>query len=89
MSHAFQGLAYDTPGSRTVLPPPRPLRTARASFPASRSSLLNAPCGTRFHHDQTLAMHALMAGGMKEHPVLCVVAAAFGPPHTVLVVPSR
>ena len=35
------------PGSRAGLLPPSPLRTARASFPACRSSLANAPCGTR------------------------------------------
>src|SRR5215471_1918267 len=29
-----------------------PLRTARASFPACRSSLANAPCGTRSYHSE-------------------------------------
>ncbi len=36
------------PSSREALPPPSPLRTTRASFPACRSSFSNAPCGTRF-----------------------------------------
>src|SRR5437870_1261545 len=40
------------PGSRAGLLPPSPLRTARASFPACRSSLANAPCGTRWYHVQ-------------------------------------
>ena len=39
-----------SPGSRAGLLPPSPLRTARASFPACRSSLANAPCGTRCCH---------------------------------------
>src|SRR4029450_2458464 len=38
------------PGSRARLLSPSPLRTARASFPACRSSLANAPCGTRGCH---------------------------------------
>ena len=33
-----------------------PLRTARASFPACRSSLANAPCGTRSCHGAHLAV---------------------------------
>src|SRR2546426_4739996 len=44
------GIAPSTPGSRAGLLPPSPLRTARASFPACRSSLTNAPCGTRWCH---------------------------------------
>jgi hypothetical protein len=39
--------AGKAPGSRAGLLPSSPLRTARASFPACRSSLSNAPCGTR------------------------------------------
>jgi hypothetical protein len=34
-------------GSKATLLPPRPLRTRRASFPAARSSLSNAPLGGR------------------------------------------
>jgi hypothetical protein len=44
------GIAPSTPGSRARLLPLSPLRTARASFPACRSSLANAPCGTRWCH---------------------------------------
>ncbi len=47
------------PGSRAGLLPPSPLRTARASFPACRSSLTNAPCGTRWCHVQHVLWHAL------------------------------
>jgi hypothetical protein len=36
-----------TSGSRVALPPPRPLRTRRASFPAPGSSLGKAPRSTR------------------------------------------
>ena len=36
------------------MPPPRPLRTARDSFPSCSSSLSNAPCGTRCRNVQTL-----------------------------------
>ena len=41
---------WPMPGSRAGLLPPSPLRTARARFPACRSSLANAPCGTRCCH---------------------------------------
>jgi hypothetical protein len=41
-------LLRPSPGSRAALPPPRPLRTARESFPSCSSSLSNALCGTRF-----------------------------------------
>ena len=37
-----RGLAALSPGSRGTLPCPSPLRTARESFPSSRSSLFNA-----------------------------------------------
>jgi hypothetical protein len=40
--------AIPSPSSREALPPPSPLRTVQASFPAYCSSLSNAPCGTRF-----------------------------------------
>ena len=36
------------------MPPPRPLRTARDSFPSCSSSLSNAPRGTRCRNVQTL-----------------------------------
>jgi len=84
-------MADDTnlpPGSRVTLPPPRPLRTARASFPASSSRLSNAPWGTRFHNGESLAMGTLMARGVKQHTVGCLVAAAFGPPDDVVGMPS-
>jgi hypothetical protein len=45
-----RGIAPSTPGSRAGLLTPSPLRTARASFPTCRSSLANAPCGTRCCH---------------------------------------
>jgi hypothetical protein len=44
------------PGSRARLLSLSPLRTARESFPSSSSSLLNAPCGTRWCHVSRLAM---------------------------------
>ena len=36
-----------SPGSQVGSHPPSPLRTERASFPALRSSMTNAPSGTR------------------------------------------
>ena len=53
------GIAPSTPGSRAGLLPPSPLRTARASFPSSSSSLANAPCGTRSCHVQHMRWHDL------------------------------
>ena len=41
---------YDESGSRAPLLSPRPLRTARMSFPISRSSLSNALGRTRLDH---------------------------------------
>jgi Homeodomain-like domain len=38
------------PSSREALPPPSPLRTVQASFPAYCSSLSNALCRTRFRY---------------------------------------
>jgi len=62
------GTSPHLPGSRAGLLPPSPLRTARASFPACRSSLANAPCGTRSCHGEHLAVtppspYALGASG--------------------------
>jgi hypothetical protein len=51
-------------GKETALPPSPPLRTVREPFDSYRSSLTNAPCGTRFLNVQTLAMDLAMAVGM-------------------------
>jgi hypothetical protein len=77
------------PGSRAGLLPPSPRRTARASFPASRASLANAPGRTRLCSVQRLAMDVPVTGGMQEPPVVCRLAAPVGPPDSVMVVPSR
>src|SRR5262249_2122173 len=66
-----------------------PLRTARASFPACRSSLLNARGRARLCSVQRLAMDLPMTGGMQEHPVVCCITASVGPPDDVMVVPAR
>src|SRR6266568_6277588 len=58
------GIAPSTPGSRAGLLPPSPLRTARASFPACRSSLSNARGRARLCYVQRLAMDLPMTGGM-------------------------
>src|SRR5919109_5409556 len=86
----LRGRSYPrSPGSRAGLLPPSPLRTARASFPACRSSLSNAPCGTRWCHIQRLAMDLPVAVGVQEDTVLCGVPAPMGPPDYMMVVPSR
>src|SRR6266849_8737116 len=77
------------PGSRAGLLPPSPLRTARASFPACRSSLLNARGRARLCSVQRLAMNLPMTGGMQEHPVVCRISASVSPPDDVMVVPTR
>src|SRR5712691_11129132 len=78
-----------SPGSRAGLLPPSPLRTARASFPACRSSLSNARGRARLCSVQRLAMDLPMAGGMQEHPVVCRITASVGPPDDVMLVPAR
>ena len=68
------GVAYRQPGtshvtfrhpsgSRVVLPPPRPLRTRRASFPAPGSSLGKAPRSTRRADEALLHDLELPAAG--------------------------
>ena len=52
-----------TSGSRVVLPPPRPLRTRRASFPAPGSSLGRAPRSTRGADEARLHELELPAAG--------------------------
>jgi hypothetical protein len=69
--------------------PSSPLRTTRASFPACRSSLSNAPCGTRLCHVERLAMDLPVTVGMQEYPVVCRIAATVGPPDGMMVMPSR
>ena len=41
-------MSPEVSGKETALPPSPPLRTVRESFDSYRSSLTNAPCGTRF-----------------------------------------
>ena len=43
----LHGPVSAAPGKEVALPPPPPLGTARESFPSCRSSLSNAPRGTR------------------------------------------
>src|SRR5215813_2095353 len=76
------------PGSRAGLLPPSPLRTTRASFPACRSSLANAPLRTRFHDGQSLAMDLGMTVWMKQHTVFHTVRTAMRAPHQVMAMPS-
>ena len=66
-----------------------PLRTARAGFPACRSSLSNALLRTRWCHAQRLVMDLSMAVGMQEHTVVCCIATPMRPPDDMVVVPSR
>src|ERR671931_2739053 len=77
-----------SPGSRAGLLPPSPLRTTRASFPACRSSLANAPLRTRFHDGQSLAMDLGMTVRMKQHAVFGTVRTAMRAPHEMMAVPS-
>ena len=64
-------------------------RTAAHTFPACRSSLSNAPCGTRWCSVQRLAMDLPVTVGMQEYPVVCRIAATVGPPDGMMVMPSR
>ena len=84
-----RGKRVQAPGSQTGLLPSSPLRTTRASFPACRSSLSNAPCGARWCHVERLAMDLPMTVGMQEHPVVHRIAATVGPPDGVMGMPSR
>jgi hypothetical protein len=52
-------------GSRTVLPPSRPLRTVRESFPSYGSSLSFAPWRTRLFNGQFPAVDLMMTVGMQ------------------------
>src|SRR5215471_6908993 len=72
------------PGSRAGLLPPSPLRTTRASFPACRSSLANAPLRTRFHDGQSLAMDLGMTVRMEQHAVFGTVGTAMRAPHEMM-----
>src|SRR5262245_4496746 len=74
-------------GSRTALPPSRPLRSARASFPACRSSLSNARLRTRFPYFQPLAVDLSMAIRVYQETVFCRVCTASRSPHDVVNVP--
>jgi hypothetical protein len=76
------------PGSRTVLPPSRPLRTARESFPSSSSSLSNVRCRTRLRHSQPLTMNLPMAVRMHEHSIFCAVASSVYSPDHMVIIPS-
>src|SRR5262249_34792993 len=80
----FQALS----GSRTALPPTRPLRTARASFPACRSSLSNARLRTRFPYFQPLTVDLSMAIWVYQETVFCRVCTASCSPHDVVNVPG-
>jgi hypothetical protein len=57
---------HTAPGSRAGLLPSSPLRTTRASFPACRSSLPNAPYRTRLCHVERLAVDLPVTVGMQE-----------------------
>jgi hypothetical protein len=67
------------PGSQVGSHPPGPLRTERASFPALRSSMTNAPCGTqRVSFALWRTMYLTVTGGMEEpqirQPVMLMMA---------------
>src|SRR2546430_2647776 len=78
-----------SPGKEAALPRPPPLGTGQDSYPSSGSSLSVAPCGTRFHHGQPLAVHLPVAVGMQQPLVVGPVAAAAHPPDHVMEVPAR
>src|SRR5262249_55270860 len=63
------GYCWMWSGSRVMLPPPRPLRTARTGFPVSSSSLSNALLGTRLCHVYPVAMDVLVTVGVQQHPI--------------------
>lgn len=68
---------------------PSPLRTVLASFPAHGSSLSNAlETKTQFSNRNIPVMNLSVAIGMKKNPVFCLVAAAFGSFHEVMIVPT-
>ena len=74
-----------SPGSRARLLPLSPLRTARESFPSSRASLANAPCGTRSCHGLTrpspyaLGASTPLSGRSVHQAVLPLPSSAFSP----------
>ena len=82
------GLFPHAPGSQAGFLPLRPLRTARASVPSSRSSLANAPCGARWCHVSLLALDLPGAGGVQEDTVGRGLPAPMRAPDPVMVVPS-
>jgi hypothetical protein len=82
-------LECEMSGKETTLPPSPPLRTVREPFDSYRSSLTNAPCGTRFLNVQVLAVDFTVAVRVQEHAVVHSVWAAFRPPDDVMIVPSR
>ena len=82
------GLFPHAPGSQAGFLPLRPLRTARASVPSSRSSLANAPCGARWCHVSLLALDLPGAGGVQDDTVGRGLPAPMRAPDPVMVVPS-
>src|SRR5437764_3266249 len=78
----------DGSGKEVLLPAPPSLRTGRASFPASGSSLLQ-----RLSRDAAgfcphfLAMSLPVAVGVEQHQVVQAIAATVGSPYPVVQVP--
>src|SRR5881296_3510654 len=64
------------------------VRDTAHSFPACRSSLANAPCGTRWCHIQRLAMDLPVAVGVQKDTVVRSILAPMHAPDAVMVVPS-
>ena len=76
------------PGKEATLPLPPPLRTVRARFHAYRSSLSNAPCGTRLHDRQPLAVDLMVTRRMQQHQILCGIPPALAPGNQMVLIPS-
>src|SRR5215467_13208160 len=86
--HAASARRSHESGSKVMLPPPRPLRTARTSFPVGSSSLSNALFGTRLCHVPPLVMDLSVTVGMQQHPIRHAVRASLRAPDDVMVMPA-
>src|SRR4029453_548085 len=77
-SRSFVRLGVINPELRPPLVAIPSVRDTAHSFPACRSSLSNAPCGTRLCHVERLAMDLPVTVGMQEHSVVRRIAATVG-----------
>ena len=72
-----------------MLPSPRPLSTARPSFPISSARLSHAGDATRLDHVQPLALDLPVTVWVQQDPIVTPVYAALCAPDDVVRMPAR